>query len=109
MATFNQFSEVVKDAIKRDLPDWKLSASQGHVDASDAAVSSVSQRVAGVNELKKKFLGKSTVARKGVKAVSGSDNATQEKRVVTVRVVPKSGGPAKVADFRNGKMTIVQG
>ena len=108
MVMSNQINEV-RVAIKRDLPDWRLSASQGHSDASDAAASSVSQRVAGVTELKNKFLGKGTVVRKGVKLTLSADDATRERRVVTVRVEPKSGGPAKVADFRNGRMTIVQG
>ncbi|NPC56923.1 hypothetical protein [Caenimonas soli] len=115
MATRNGTNREVQVALSRDLPDWKVSASQGHQDESDTAAANVSQRVAGIDELKKKFLGKRTFVRGANLRQPPADGTVvvdapkKKKGVVTVRIEPKTGGAAKVADFRNGKITIVQG
>ena len=75
--------------------------------------------------LKKKFLGTTNEDSRVVKDLKTAiatdlpgwkitDDCVDElnysgNEIRTVKVQPKNGGPAKVADYRNGKIEIVQG
>ena len=63
--------------------------------SSDAAPS--------IEQLRHKFFGTD------VSDTSGAVFRSVDDSVVTVRVAPEEGGPAKTADYKDGKVTIVQG
>lgn len=60
-----------------------------------------------IAQLRRKFLGGGD-ADEGV-ADESTLLANVNRRVKTVQIAPKTGGPAKTADIRGGKVTIVQG
>jgi hypothetical protein len=95
----------IAKAVTEQLPGWKLSRTQAV--AEDAAVGAAARLTPGptIAELRRKFLGDAADGADSVEA-GAAPSAT---RIKSVLIEPEDGGPAKVADFVDGKLTIVQG
>lgn len=89
-------------SVATDLPGWKIVSNEkftlSNLEASDMRT----DEGPSIGQLRAKFLGQD----------AGGLNdpfAKVDASVQTVRVQPRGGGPAKTADFKNGKVSIVQG
>jgi hypothetical protein len=81
----------IEEAIRRDLPGWKLATpSEVRKTPSSAAAGLSVKRVGDLEQLRAKFL-------------------RNEEPVQTILVESPDGRHLKVADVRNGKVSIVQG
>ena len=88
--------------IAREMPKWRLAARDEETDlALDENAMKIDQGPS-IAKLRRKF---------GVtdSGPGEPDFAPVDDTVETVRIEPKSGGAAKTADIKNGKVTIVQG
>lgn len=89
-------------SVAADLPGWKV-VSNEKLSLPNQEVSDMrTDEGPSIAQLRAKFLGQD----------AGSTNvpfAKVDDSVQTVRVQPRGGGPAKTADFKNGKVSIVQG
>lgn len=96
------------DAVSKQMPGWKLATSSASSDALGAVGDSQeAQQGVDVATLRKKFLaGRSSSADALRTRNAPARSATQ---VEVFKVEPASGGPAQVAERRNGKITIVSG
>jgi hypothetical protein len=105
----------VEEAIRRELPGWKLSNARPtqKKPASGVADGLSVKRVGDFEQLRKKFLGKRSGTTSGVtdsgNKSTGGQFAAPRGRVKTVLLEPVGGGTPKVADVVNGHVTIVQG
>ena len=94
-------TESAAEVVARQMPDWQLVPEVESDVVLDEAAMKVDQGPS-IAKLRRKF---------GV-SDSGTgepDLAPVDPSVETVRIAPKSGGPAKTADIKNGKIKIVQG
>jgi|GEM_PF-2860890 len=95
------------EVIAEQMPGWKLAPqtklrSPGLFHEGDMKI----ETGPSIAQLRRKFLGGEADS----DAVDESSMfAAVNRRVQTVQIEPKSGGPAKTADIRGGKITIVQG
>jgi hypothetical protein len=97
------------EVVAEQMPGWKLAPtmrlrSPSYMTEGDMKI----ETGPSIAQLRRKFL--SDGASDG--ALTADDSsilANVNRRVKTVQVEPKSGGPAKTADIRGGKITIVQG
>lgn len=94
--------------VAEQMPGWKL-APEMKLRSPDLAMEGDVKIDTGpsIAQLRRKFLGGGD-ADEGV-ADESTILADVNRRVKTVQIEPKSGGPAKTADIRGGKITIVQG
>lgn len=89
--------------VAREMPGWQIDHNP-ETEAPSAEDSSMkSETGPTIAALRRKFLGEADAA------ADVSDLIGVDEKVRTVRIKPKDGGPAKVADIRNGKISIVQG
>ncbi len=92
------------DVVERALPEWRLATPDVEPDfTADANAMKIDQGLS-IARLRQKF---------GVldSGPGEPDFAPVDASIETVRIEPKSGGPAKTADIdiKTGKVTIVQG
>ena len=88
-----------------EMPGWKLASDVGTM-APSVEDGMKSERGPSLAQLRRKFLGDD--------AADAPDDAGDmlgelDTSVETVRIQPRKGGPAKTADIKNGKVSIVQG
>ncbi|WP_022978297.1 hypothetical protein [Nevskia ramosa] len=96
----------VAKAVARDLKGWKVvTKSQPLVDMGSSAMPHVKKGVELTTLRKKYFRPKSGV----VDAIAPVKFKKQSKDHKTVLVQPKKGGSAKVAEFVDGHIRIIQG
>jgi hypothetical protein len=98
----------VSALVAAQLPGWKLapdSSPPTQVAGEEDGVMK-SEHGPSINQLRRKFLGDD--AADGA-ADSSDIFADVDESRETVRVEPRRGGPAKTADIKNGKVSIVQG
>lgn len=89
--------------IRAQMPGWQIAkgtvAATGFLKANDMKT----DKGPSIDQLRRKFLGTQD---------AGAERPTiadVNEGVQTVRIRPKDGGPAKTADIRDGKISIVQG
>lgn len=99
----------VEQMVRKHLPGWKLSEDQIISSPASLADGAAVKRVGDIDALRKKFLGASGGALDPLAAPSDAAGVDIARRTRTVRVEPEGGGPAKVADIVDGRVTIVQG
>ncbi len=87
----------IEKAIERDLPGWKLLEPGEYEKSQENIEFKPKEPSFEIEELRQKFLSKSVKPQ------------NTERKIVTITVQPISGGPGKVADYKNGKAIIVQG
>jgi hypothetical protein len=97
----------VDDVVARDLPGWRIStASQSVKQTVSDGANLKTRKGPSISQLRAKFLGA------GAKDASGGAEpgfAPLDSSVKTVRVEPKSGGPAKTAAVKTNKIESVPG
>src|SRR4051812_25371320 len=88
--------------VAREMPGWKIDSDAELVvdDVEDHSMRS--ERGPSIAELRRKFLGDADAADNSPDAFAEVD-----RKVETVRIKPSGGGPAKVADVRNGNRTCL--
>lgn len=92
--------------LKQNLPGFHIVKVVRSDAASNAEDNMKTAKGPSLKALRSKFLGKSDSTDS---ADDGSSYSPVDTKVSTARIAPKKGGPAKTADFRDGKVTIVQG
>jgi hypothetical protein len=114
MAQLTEFERRdVEEAVRRDLPGWKLSnARPTHKRPATGVADGLSvKRVGDFEQLKKKFLGRRAASGDGADRTASArpQPSAPQSNVRTVLVEPVNGGAPKIADVVNGHVTIVQG
>jgi hypothetical protein len=90
--------------VGQQMPGWKLVPTAEGLDAiSGSDDSALTHQGAGVDALRAKYLGRRSAA-----PPSRAD-AKPRVEVKVFKVQPASGGPAQVAELRDGKVRIVSG
>jgi hypothetical protein len=97
--------ESASSVVEREMPGWKIVAPPPSPPFEEAAMKTDTKNDLGFSlaKLRQKF-GLTDAATK-----DEPDFAPVDDTVETVHVQPKTGGPTKTADIKNGKITIVQG
>lgn len=94
------------DVVAREMPEWEIVEKPAPRFASAAAFDKgATMKIdedLSIAKLRRKF---------GVSDSNDKESAFKpvDTSVQTVRIKPRSGGAAKTADIKNGKVTIVQG
>ena len=101
----------LEDALREQMPGWKVVSSSAGTDAMGATGDSEeTQQGVDVATLRRKFLGDRTATSAAADAVRGRDAAARGAGQVEVfKIEPAGGGPTQVAERRNGKIRIVSG
>lgn len=89
--------------VKEQMPGWQIAKGTVSVAGSFRMSDMKSETGPTIEQLRRKFLGHQDA---GIDAPALGE---VDQSVQTVRVRPRDGGPAKTADIRNGKISIVQG
>jgi hypothetical protein len=99
--------EAVRKVLRSEMPDWLLVGDdeRSEADPKDNLKMKI-DKTPSIADLRRKYFGGGDVD--GGAADSGP-KYKMAKNVQTVRIKPRRGGPAKTADIKNGKVTIVQG
>lgn len=95
--------ESAAKVIAREMPEWKIVPEDAEPDSAVDEEAMKTDRGPSIARLRQKF----GVA--DAQPAGESDLAPVDDSVKTVRIEPKKGGPAKTADIKGGKVTIVQG
>ncbi len=94
--------ESADKVIARKLPQWQVVSAEDEADDQPSGDTMKTDEGPSIATLRRKF---------GVADDHSSDPDFDvvDESVETVRIAPKSGGPAKTADIKNGEVKIVQG
>src|SRR5262245_31873857 len=97
----------LEQAVRNQMPGWKLAAGESDRDAMSAGTTGPrAEPGVDLQTLRRKFLG--AAAAEVAPASDAAAGGTSEP-VEVFRIEPKEGGPSRVAERRNGKITIVSG
>lgn len=96
----------IASVLKAQMPGWTLAHDEGELMPGVEDTIMKSETGPSIAQLRSKFLGGS--AADAVDA-GGDALGNVDTSVETVRIRPNRGGPAKTADIKNGKVSIVQG
>lgn len=98
-------ADAIAKAVTEQLPGWRLSRTQAV--AEDVSLAAAGKLTPGptIAELRRKFLGGSSDSADSAE----ESHAPTATRIKSVLIEPEDGGPSKVADLIEGKLTIVQG
>jgi hypothetical protein len=96
----------IASVLKAQMPGWTLAHDESELMPGVEDTIMKSETGPSIAQLRSKFLGGSAVD-----AVDTGEDAlgNVDTSVETVRIRPSRGGPAKTADIKNGKVSIVQG
>lgn len=89
--------------VKAQMPGWQIAKGTVAVASGFRMSDMKSQTGPTIEQLRRKFLGPQDAGADAPKL------ADVDESIQTIRVRPRDGGPAKTADIRNGKISIVQG
>jgi hypothetical protein len=93
--------------VAAQLPGWKLVPDRLAVDLEQETSDMRSEKGPSIAQLSAKFLGEADMA--DAADDSAATFADVDESTQTVQVQPRRGGPAKTADLKDGKISIVQG
>jgi hypothetical protein len=93
-------------AVREQMPGWRLAKTKPkpHVITHDDEGTGEAQSGATLADLRRKFLGQVDASDS-----TGESYSEPEAGITVFRIEPVSGGPARVAELRDGKIRVVSG